>query len=63
MSRNCLQALELAHLITESCHALEFRGFMTIGSFEVSVGEGLNEEFEKLFSVRKKCILRIFTYN
>ncbi|VDD90246.1 unnamed protein product [Enterobius vermicularis] len=45
------KALELAHLITESCHALEFRGFMTIGSFEVSIGEGLNEEFEKLFSV------------
>lgn len=56
MHRNplVLQAVELAEFIRTSCPSLMFGGFMTIGSFEQSMSDSPNEEFEELFNVRKR---------
>lgn len=52
------EALSLACFIKTNCPSLKLCGFMTIGSFEVSVGKGLNEEFDRLFKVREEFCRR-----
>uniref|UniRef100_A0A0N5ARV0 Pyridoxal phosphate homeostasis protein n=1 Tax=Syphacia muris TaxID=451379 RepID=A0A0N5ARV0_9BILA len=47
------QAMELASFVRNKCSFLKLCGFMTIGSYETSLSNGFNNEFDELFKLRE----------
>ncbi|MFH4981089.1 hypothetical protein AB6A40_007798 [Gnathostoma spinigerum] len=52
------EAADLAEYVQKNCSSLLLGGFMTIGSFEASVSEERNPDFDLLYDVRRRYCAR-----